>query len=126
MFLCSTTKSSSVYDISICSCLSAIDTISDAVAMLAVLRSVLRRVGIMTREKQGMMPGKKSIAQEIRCKPSSCYREADTVCVHAHLFSVCVCCATVLSKGEWTNYISKQTQYIKQTFLRVREGRGEQ
>ncbi|KAF3837893.1 hypothetical protein F7725_009661 [Dissostichus mawsoni] len=50
-------------------------------AVLAVLRSVLGRVGIMTREERGAMPGEKSIPQEIRCKPSSCCRGTDLVCV---------------------------------------------
>ncbi len=77
---------SSVHNISICSCLCATETISSPAAVLAVLRSVLGRVGIMTRKEQGLMPGKKSIPQEIRCKPSSCCRETDLVCVCVSVF----------------------------------------
>lgn len=130
--LCSTTTFSPVYNISIGSCLCATETISSPAAVLAVLRSVLDRVGIMTREEQGMMPGKKSIPQEIRCKPSSCCRETDLACAFVCVWvsgweTVCDSACEVqlnspVEKGE-LKQITFPNKVSVQMYLCVRKGR---
>lgn len=79
-------------------------------AVLAVLRSVLGRVGIMTREEQGVMPAEKSILQEIRCKPSSCCRETVFVWRCVSVILPVKCNSKVLSRRVNWNKLHFQTR----------------